>query len=104
MSQIILQEKTENGILILTLNRPESMNCMNFELIETLTATVKESNFDMSVRVIIITGAVPGKGKKSAFSAGADLIERRTLSDDQVRRFIATVRETMITVEKQGSL
>jgi len=100
MSQIILQEKTENGILILTLNRPKSMNCMNFELIETLTATVKESNFDMSVRVIIITGAAQEKGKKSAFSAGADLIERRTLTDDQVRRFIATVRETMITVEK----
>ena len=100
MSDVILQEKTDNGILILTINRPKAMNCMNFEVIETLMEIVKEANFDMSMRVIIITGAnLPG-GKKSAFSAGADLIERKTLTDDQVRRFIFTVRETMTTVEK----
>ena len=99
MSDVILQEKTDDGILILTMNRPEAMNCMNFDMIETLKNVIKESNFDMSLRVIIITGAKPPEGKKPAFSAGADLIERRTLSEDQVRRFIATVRETMITVE-----
>ncbi|MDY6878674.1 MAG: enoyl-CoA hydratase-related protein [Desulfatiglans sp.] len=99
MSEVILQEKTDDGILTLTMNRPEAMNCMNFDMIETLDRVVKESNFDMSVRVIIITGAPPPEGKKASFSAGADLIERRTLTDDQVRRFIATVRQTMITVE-----
>ncbi|MCD6224424.1 MAG: enoyl-CoA hydratase/isomerase family protein [Deltaproteobacteria bacterium] len=100
MSDMILQEKTDDGILILTLNRPKAMNCMNFDLIETLQKIVRESDFDLSVRVIIITGAPPLEGKKASFSAGADLIERRTLSDDQVRRFIATVRDTMTTVEK----
>ena len=99
MAEVILQEKTDDGILILTMNRPKAMNCMNFDMIETLDKVVKEANFDMSVRVIIITGAKPPEGKKASFSAGADLIERRTLSDDQVRRFIATVRQTMITVE-----
>jgi enoyl-CoA hydratase/carnithine racemase len=99
MSDVILQKKTDEGILILTLNRPKEMNCMNFEMIETLGNIVKESNFDMSLRVIIITGANPSEGKKASFSAGADLAERRTLSDDQVRRFIATVRGTMIAVE-----
>ncbi len=100
MSEIILQEKTDDGILILTLNRPKAMNCMNFDLVETLQKIVRESDFDLSVRVIIITGAPPPEGKKASFSAGADLIERRTLTDDQVRRFIATVRDTMTTVEK----
>lgn len=100
MPDVILQKKTDDGILILTLNRPEAMNCMNFDLIETLQEIVRESDFDLSVRVIIITGAPPPEGKKASFSAGADLIERRTLSDDQVRRFIATVRDTMTTVEK----
>ncbi|MBL0701461.1 MAG: enoyl-CoA hydratase/isomerase family protein [Desulfosarcina sp.] len=100
MPDVILQKKTDNGILILTLNRPEAMNCMNFDLIETLQKIVRESDFDLSVRVIIITGAPPPAGKKASFSAGADLIERRTLSDDQVRRFIATLRDTMTTVEK----
>lgn len=100
MSDIILQKKTDDGILILTLNRPEAMNCMNFDLIEMLRDIVRESDFDLSVRVIIITGAPSSKGKKASFSAGADLIERRTLSDVQVRRFIATVRDTMTIVEK----
>ncbi|WDN89215.1 hypothetical protein BuS5_02183 [Desulfosarcina sp. BuS5] len=100
MPDVILQKKTDDGILILTLNRPEAMNCMNFDLIETLQEIVRESDFDLSVRVIIITGAPPPEGKKASFSAGADLIERRTLSDDQVRRFISIVRDTMTTVEK----
>jgi enoyl-CoA hydratase/carnithine racemase len=100
MPDIILQKKTDDGILILTLNRPEVMNCMNFELIVKLQEIVREADFDLSVRVIIVTGAPPPEGKKASFSAGADLIERRTLSDDQVRRFIATVRDTMTTVEK----
>ncbi len=100
MPDIILQKKTDDGILILTLNRPEAMNCMNLDLIETLQKIVRESDFDLSVRVIIITGAPPPEGKKASFSAGADLIERRALSDDQVRRFISTVRDTMTMVEK----
>lgn len=99
MSDVILTEKTKEGIMIVTLNRPQEMNCMNFDMIETLGAVIKESNFDMSLRVIVITGAPPPENKKASFSAGADLAERRTLSDDQVRRFISTVRSTMITVE-----
>jgi enoyl-CoA hydratase/carnithine racemase len=99
MSDAVLQEKTEAGILILTLNRPKEMNCMNFDMVERLDHLIKESNFDMSIRAIIITGAPPPDGKKASFSAGADLVERRTLSDDQVRRFIATIRSTMINVE-----
>ena len=99
MADVILQQKDDNGTLILTLNRPKVMNCMNFSMIETLKSIIEESNFDMSIRVIIITGAAPAEGKKPSFSAGGDLIERKTLSQDQVRRFITIVRSTMITVE-----
>ncbi|MHB8828779.1 MAG: enoyl-CoA hydratase-related protein [Syntrophales bacterium] len=99
MSDVILQQRKDDDILVLILNRPKNMNCMNFEMIETLGNIIRESNFDMSLRVIIITGAPPPEGGRASFSAGADLIERRTLSDDQVKRFIATVRATLIAVE-----
>jgi enoyl-CoA hydratase/carnithine racemase len=99
MPNTILQERTNDGKLILTMNRPRAMNCMSLEMIETLKRIIEESNFDMSVRVILITGADPPEGEKPSFSAGADLIERRTYTEDQVRRFIATVRGTMIAVE-----
>lgn len=99
MSETILQEKTTDGKLILTMNRPAAMNCMNFEMITTLRHIMEEANFDASVRVILITGAAPAEGKKPSFSAGADLIERRNFTDEQVRRFIATVRKSLIAVE-----
>jgi len=99
MSETILQEKNQDGVMILTMNRPEAMNCMNMELITTLRNVVEESNFDMSIRVIIVTGAKPPEGKKPSFSAGADLTEQRTFTDDQVRRFISTARGTMGVVE-----
>ncbi|MGZ3595768.1 MAG: enoyl-CoA hydratase-related protein [Syntrophales bacterium] len=101
MADILLKERTGEGILILTLNRPEAMNCFNFDLLAVLADTIREANFDMGLRCIIITGSKAGDDpKKWSFSTGADLKERRTLSDDQVRRFIFTIRNTFTAVEQ----
>jgi len=100
MSEMLLQERTDDGILILTLNRPEAMNCFNFDLLAELADTIREANFDMDLRCIIITGSKRGDDpKKWSFSTGADLKERRTLTQDQVRRFIFTIRNTFTAVE-----
>ncbi|MDY7032575.1 MAG: enoyl-CoA hydratase-related protein [Thermodesulfobacteriota bacterium] len=96
MADILLKEMTD-GILTLTLNRPESMNCFSVALLNELNAAIKEANFDSELRVIIITGA---KGeKKAAFCTGADLVERRTMSPDDVKRFIHTISSTFADVE-----
>ena len=101
MADILLKERTEDGILILTLNRPDAMNCFNFDLLAVLADTIREANFDMDLRCIIITGSKAGdEPKKWSFSTGADLKERRTLSQDQVRRFIFTIRNTFTAVEQ----
>ena len=100
MPEILLQERTEEGILILTLNRPEAMNCFNVELLGLLADAVREANFDMGLRCIVITGASGDDPKKAAFSTGADLRERRTMTDDKVRRFIFTIRNTFTAVEQ----
>jgi enoyl-CoA hydratase/carnithine racemase len=100
MADILLQERTDEGILILTLNRPEAMNCFNFDLLAALADTIREANFDMNLRCIVITGAGGEDQKKASFSTGADLKERRTLSPDQVRRFIFTIRNTFTAVEQ----
>lgn len=100
MDDILLKERTEEGILILTLNRPEAMNCFNFDLLAALSETVREANFDTSLRCIVITGRSADDPKKASFSTGADLKERRTLTPDQVRRFIFTIRDTFTAVEQ----
>jgi len=65
----VLRE-TNDGVLTLTLNRPEALNSFNVEMKEALLAALKDSSRDRNTRVIIVTGA----GR--AFSAGQDLKER----------------------------
>ena len=100
MAAILLQERTEEGILILTLNRPETMNCFNIDLLSALADAIREANFDMGLRCIVITGASGEDPKKVSFSTGADLKERRSMTPDQVRRYIFTIRNTFTAVEQ----
>jgi 2-(1,2-epoxy-1,2-dihydrophenyl)acetyl-CoA isomerase len=60
-----------DGVLTLTLNRPDALNSFTVEMKEELLGALKEAGRDKSVRVVILTGA----GR--AFSAGQDLKERQ---------------------------
>ncbi len=100
MAEILLQERVGEGILVLTLNRPEAMNCFNVDLLSALADAIREANFDMGLRCIIITGAPGEDPKKVAFSTGADLKERKSMTPDQVRRYIFTIRNTFTAVEQ----
>jgi enoyl-CoA hydratase/carnithine racemase len=57
----------EDGILTITLNRPESLNAFNNEMLEELLDACDRADADDEVKAIIVTGA----GR--AFCAGADL-------------------------------
>lgn len=68
MSEPSLQrELTPEGVLVLTLNRPETMNALNGEISEGIQAAALESKTNGDIRAIVITGN--GRG----FCAGADL-------------------------------
>ena len=62
----------EDGVGIVTLNRPDKLNAMNRKLSAELHAAVKAMDADDAVGCIVITGA----GTK-AFSAGGDIHEQR---------------------------
>ncbi|MRX73545.1 enoyl-CoA hydratase [Bacillus lacus] len=85
----------ENNIALLTLNRPQALNCFNYDLLCELESKVEEIRVHPQVRVLIITGS----GSK-AFSAGADLKERKTLSDEQVRRNLYKIGEVFTKIEQ----
>ena len=93
MEQPVVLEERRDQVVVLTLNRPEAMNSFNFAMLRGLRDKVEAIQYDPEVRVVIITGA--GKG----FCAGADLKERATLSEPQVREFIHTIRNLFSFIE-----
>ena len=62
----VLTERRD-GVLVITLNRPEARNAVNLALAEALAAALDALDADADLRVGVLTGA--GKG----FSAGMDL-------------------------------
>lgn len=66
MSETILTEQI-GRVAIVYLNRPDSLNSFNNELLETLAGTLKRLDADPETRCVVITGS----GR--AFCAGGDL-------------------------------
>ena len=69
MSDAVLVEPLGNGITQITMNRPERLNAMNYDLIAGLHAALDSLAVDPTCRVIVLTGA--GRG----FCSGLDLSE-----------------------------
>jgi enoyl-CoA hydratase len=64
---------TKDGIALLTLNRPERLNALNYDLIDRMMAALDAIEIDGGIGAVILTGA----GER-AFSAGADIHEFTT--------------------------
>lgn len=69
MSNTVLMQISE-GIALLTLNRPEKLNALNYELIDRLMSLLDQIEANDGVGAVIITGT----GDR-AFSAGGDIHE-----------------------------
>ena len=94
MSDQVLLVEEKDGVAVLTLNRPEVLNSFNFALLMALKKQIDSLRSKPNIRVIIITGS----GQK-AFCAGADLKERTTLNELQVKDFIFTIRKLFTDIE-----
>lgn len=79
----LLQEKQE-GLMVLTINRPEKLNALNKETIGELSAAFKAAEADKTVKAIILTGS----GTKS-FVAGADISEFAHFDENQGKALAA---------------
>ncbi|MGB6106888.1 MAG: enoyl-CoA hydratase [Mycobacterium sp.] len=62
----VLLDRPRPHIALITLNRPERMNSMAFDIMVPLSEVLAELHHDNDVRVVVLTGA--GRG----FSSGAD--------------------------------
>jgi len=86
--ETVMLSKTE-GIAIITLNRPEVLNALNFQMVSELDDAITDAEEDETIGVVILTGS----GDR-AFSAGGDIHEQRrdavelTEEEDERRKAI----------------
>ncbi len=78
----------DDGILIITLNRPEKHNALNTLTLDELRQVIHEAYDDKEVKGVVITGA----GIK-AFAAGADIAEFQELNELNARKFAENGQE-----------
>lgn len=82
----LLYEK-EDGIGIVTINRPDALNALNGEVYSELYELFQDIENDAEVRVVILTGS----GEK-AFVAGSDIVEMQPQSSTEINGFVAKAR------------
>jgi enoyl-CoA hydratase/carnithine racemase len=92
MTAVLVEERAE-GVLRLTLNRPEARNALSIGLMTTLLDALGRAASDPEVRAIVIAGAGP------AFCAGHDLRELRAdPKRETYQRIFALCSELMLTI------
>jgi enoyl-CoA hydratase len=85
----------EGGVFRITLNRPESLNSVNDDLVEQLEAAVDAAAADPQVRVVVLSGN--GRG----FCSGADLKrERKDSAGDSVLDRANRIVQKLSTMDK----
>jgi len=91
----ILLHEQQSGIVTLTLNRPKQYNALSEEMLSALQEALDDLTRDQSARVVVI--AANGK----AFSAGHDLREMRSKTDERYfRELFAQCGRMMLSVNR----
>ncbi|MCG8308664.1 MAG: enoyl-CoA hydratase-related protein [Cytophagales bacterium] len=84
----------DNGILTVTINRPEKMNALNSITLAELKTCIEDAYDAAAIKGIIVTGA----GNK-AFVAGADISEFTELNELNGRKFSERGQEIYSLIE-----
>ena len=99
VKESVLIVERKGALAWLRLNRPKVMNCLNRALLKEILEAVAAVENDPEIRVIGIIGA----GTK-AFCAGADLAERKTLTQGETLDYIALIQRTMRCLETSSKV
>ena len=87
----------EGAVALVTINRPQVLNALNSQTLDELRRAVLDLQRDVSVRVVIITGA----GEK-AFVAGADIRELAAQQPTQAREHAKRAQHVFDVIENLG--
>jgi enoyl-CoA hydratase len=95
MSEAPVSISTHGGIRTITVQRPEKLNALNRQTLESLDAAFADAARADEVRVVVLTGAGP-----KAFVAGADIAEMNGLTPVQGRDFSLIGQRLMRRIER----
>ena len=85
----------EEGIYIITINRPDKLNALNKQVFQDLNRALTEIYTNTEIKSAIITGAGP-----KAFVAGADISEFSGLSTDESKALAKAGQDTFFRIEQ----
>lgn len=85
----------EEGVAVITINRPHALNSLNSELLAELEHLLRQLDEDAGVRSVILTGA----GEK-AFVAGGDIKEMAAMNSHEAYRFMLMGQRVLLSIEK----
>lgn len=86
--------EAENGVAIVTFNRPKALNAMDTAATLEFASVISECKEDEGIRAVILTGA----GDK-AFIAGADVTELKDKNPSGVMKFLELGHGTLRLIE-----
>lgn len=87
-------EKENEGIFLLTLNRPEEKNAIGRQMLRELRECVQNLATENSIRCVVLRSSVKG-----VFSAGIDLNERENMTQREQEEFFRDLRDTVCRLE-----
>ena len=96
MTDRILLEKHGDGLVILTFNRPQSLNALDLAMMRRFAALVADLQSDAHLRAVVLTGA-----GSEAFCSGGDLYElSRYPTADDALSFITLMGNALLDLER----
>jgi 2-(1,2-epoxy-1,2-dihydrophenyl)acetyl-CoA isomerase len=89
-----LIDKQDNGVALITLNRPESLNAVSQQLQDLLSEYLRDCENDTGVRCVAVTGA--GRG----FCAGGDVKKQSSQNQSSNSVEVATPKERIAALQE----
>jgi methylglutaconyl-CoA hydratase len=82
-----------DGVFALVLDRPEARNAMSVQMVDELREAIAKVGADRDARVVLLHSIGP------VFCAGADLRERKTMTQPQVAAFLDALNAMVCELE-----
>ena len=90
MAEVVLSEIGDDGVAVLTLNRPDRLNAWTYEMQLALFDRLEEHASDEQVRVIVLTGS--GRGSRRG----------QSMSNETARKALANRRWLLLERHRAG--